>query len=38
MGIVFTYGLNAQKARIKLLVALENTTSHEAIQNMFMHD
>ncbi|HDR7783570.1 MULTISPECIES: asparaginase [Bacillus] len=38
MGIVFTYGLNAQKARIKLLVALENTNSHETIQNMFMHN
>ena len=38
MGIVFTYGLNAQKARIKLLVALENTNSHESIQNMFMHE
>ncbi|MGR4031825.1 asparaginase, partial [Bacillus sp. ZZQ-131] len=36
--IVFTYGLNAQKARIKLLVALENTNSHESIQNMFMHE
>ncbi|EOW9526666.1 asparaginase [Bacillus cytotoxicus] len=38
MGVVFTYGLNAQKARIKLLVALECAHSHEKIQKMFMHD
>ncbi len=38
MGIVFTYGLNAQKARIKLLVALECAHSQDKIQQMFMHD
>ncbi|MFI8705564.1 asparaginase [Bacillus sp. NPDC077411] len=37
MGIIFTYGLNAQKARIKLLVALEGTKEQTEIQAMFRH-
>jgi L-asparaginase len=35
MGIIFSNGLNGQKARIKLLVALEVTDSREKIQDMF---
>ncbi|MGG2092908.1 asparaginase [Bacillus sp. S13(2024)] len=37
MGIIFTYGLNAQKARIKLLVGLEVTNEQAKIQAMFRH-
>ncbi|MBA9027228.1 L-asparaginase [Peribacillus huizhouensis] len=35
MGIIFSNGLNGQKARIKLLIALHNTESHIEIQRMF---
>ncbi|OZM57252.1 L-asparaginase [Lottiidibacillus patelloidae] len=35
MGMIFSNGLNGQKARIKLLVALETTESREKIQQMF---
>ncbi|PHA03626.1 L-asparaginase [Bacillus pseudomycoides] len=37
MGVIFTYGLNAQKARIKLLVGLEVTKEQAEIQAMFKH-
>jgi len=37
MGVIFTYGLNAQKARIKLLVAQEVTKEQTEIQAMFKH-
>ncbi|MGG0187402.1 L-asparaginase [Bacillus sp. AFS018417] len=37
MGVIFTYGLNAQKARIKLLVGLEVTKEQIEIQAMFKH-
>ncbi len=35
LGAIFTNGLNGQKARLKLLVALEVTTSIPDIRNMF---
>jgi L-asparaginase len=36
MGVIFSNGLNGQKARIKLLVALEVTDNHKKIQDMFL--
>ena len=36
MGVIFSNGLNGQKARIKLLIALEITNDHKIIQNMFL--
>jgi L-asparaginase len=36
MGVIFSNGLNGQKARIKLLVALEITNNHEKLQDMFL--
>lgn len=38
MGVIFTYGLSGQKARIKLLVALESAQCNEDIQNIFLHE
>lgn len=35
MGVIFSNGLNGQKARIKLLVALENATEVEQIKSYF---
>jgi L-asparaginase len=35
LGVIFTNGLNGQKARIKLMVALENTTNIEDLQSIF---
>lgn len=35
MGLIFTNGLNGQKARIKLLVALEQTKQIELIRSLF---
>jgi L-asparaginase len=36
MGVIFSNGLNGQKARIKLLVALEITNDPQKLQEMFM--
>lgn len=36
LGMIFSNGLNGQKARLKLLVALENTTDHNELQEMFL--
>jgi len=36
LGVIFSNGLNGQKARIKLLVALETTFSHDKLQELFM--
>src|SRR5690606_9599245 len=33
MGVIFSNGLNGQKARIKLLLALETTKKHEDLIN-----
>jgi L-asparaginase len=35
LGVIFSNGLNGQKARIKLLIGLENTNEFETISNMF---
>lgn len=35
MGIIFTNGLNGQKARLKLMVALELTSDFEQLQEIF---
>ncbi|MFT4413122.1 asparaginase [Fredinandcohnia humi] len=36
LGVIFSNGLNGQKARIKLLVALEKTNNHQELQEMFL--
>jgi L-asparaginase len=36
IGVVFSNGLNGQKARIKLLVALEMTNDRDQLQEMFI--
>jgi len=36
LGVIFSNGLNGQKARIKLLVALETTFSHDKLQELFV--
>ncbi|MCH1624772.1 asparaginase [Ferdinandcohnia quinoae] len=36
LGVIFSNGLNGQKARIKLLVALEITNNHQQLQEMFL--
>lgn len=36
LGVIFSNGLNGQKARIKLLVALEKTENMDEIEEMFM--
>jgi L-asparaginase len=38
MGVIFSNGLNGQKARIKLLVALEMTNDYEKLQEMFIDE
>jgi L-asparaginase len=35
LGVIFSNGLNGQKARIKLLVALEKTSDLTEIEEMF---
>ncbi|WP_096434843.1 asparaginase [Alteribacter populi] len=35
MGMIFTNGLNGQKARLKLMVALEKTSDRERLQEIF---
>ncbi|BAB05343.1 asparaginase [Halalkalibacterium halodurans] len=35
LGVIFTNGLNGQKARLKLLVALELTTDRKKLQEIF---
>ncbi|RNA69118.1 asparaginase [Alteribacter keqinensis] len=35
MGMIFTNGLNGQKARLKLMVALEKTSDKERLQEIF---
>ncbi|PYZ98447.1 L-asparaginase [Alteribacter lacisalsi] len=37
MGMIFTNGLNGQKARLKLMVALEKTSDRERLQEIFNH-
>ena len=37
MGVIFSNGLNGPKARIKLLVALQVTTNHDELQQLFNH-
>ncbi|ADC51105.1 L-asparaginase [Alkalihalophilus pseudofirmus OF4] len=36
LGVIFTNGLNGQKARLKLMVALELTTDNEQLQQIFL--
>ncbi|RSD26475.1 asparaginase [Mesobacillus subterraneus] len=36
LGVIFSNGLNGQKARIKLLVALANTNRMDELEEMFM--
>jgi len=36
MGVILTNGLNGQKARIKLMVALEHSTDKQTLQKIFM--
>ncbi|MCD8500550.1 MAG: asparaginase [Bacillaceae bacterium] len=37
IGVIFSNGLNGQKARLKLMVALEVTNAHEKLQELFLH-
>jgi L-asparaginase len=37
MGVIFSNGLNGPKARIKLLAALQVTTNHDELQQLFNH-
>lgn len=36
LGVIFTNGLNGQKARLKLMVVLEQTTDRTALQELFL--
>ncbi|MFE8695631.1 asparaginase [Cytobacillus sp. FJAT-53684] len=36
LGVIFSNGLNGQKARIKLLIGLESTNEMKAIEEMFL--
>ncbi|PLT34852.1 asparaginase [Bacillus sp. V5-8f] len=36
MGVIFSNGLNGQKARLKLLIALHHTAEREKIQEIFL--
>jgi L-asparaginase len=36
LGVIFSNGLNGQKARLKLMTALEVTKEHDKIQQMFL--
>lgn len=37
LGVIFTNGLNGQKARLKLMVALEITNNHGELQELFLN-
>ncbi|TYR82566.1 asparaginase [Priestia megaterium] len=37
LGVIFSNGLNGQKARIKLLAALQSSSSYEELQQIFNH-
>lgn len=37
LGVIFTNGLNGQKARLKLMVALELTNNHDDLQELFLN-
>jgi L-asparaginase len=37
LGVVFSNGLNGQKARLKLMIALEHTNSTEKLQQLFLN-
>ncbi|MCM3730520.1 asparaginase [Fictibacillus nanhaiensis] len=36
LGVIFSNGLNGQKARLKLMIALENKNSSEKLQQLFL--
>lgn len=36
LGVIFSNGLNGQKARLKLMIALEHTNSPEKLQQLFL--
>jgi L-asparaginase len=36
LGVIFSNGLNGQKARLKLMIALETTCSFEELQQLFL--
>ncbi|MDV2683434.1 asparaginase [Alkalihalophilus lindianensis] len=36
LGVIFTNGLNGQKARLKLMVALEKTNDNDQLQTLFL--
>lgn len=36
LGVIFTNGLSGQKARLKLMVALETTTDMTELQELFL--
>ncbi|GIO28474.1 asparaginase [Ornithinibacillus bavariensis] len=38
LGIIFSNGLTGPKARLKLLISLENTTDHHVIQEIFENE
>lgn len=38
MGVIFTNGLTGPKARLKLLIALENTSDIQVIRDIFEKD
>ncbi|MDQ0232935.1 asparaginase [Metabacillus malikii] len=35
LGVIFSNGINGQKARLKLMIALENTSSHIELESIF---
>jgi L-asparaginase len=37
LGVIFSNGLNGQKARLKLLIALSYTTDMKEVENIFQH-
>lgn len=37
LGVIFTNGLNGQKARLKLMVALQITNDHDELQEIFLN-
>lgn len=36
LGVIFSNGLNGQKARLKLMIALENTSEYAKLQQLFL--
>lgn len=36
LGVIFSNGLNGQKARLKLMIALENTSESAKLQQLFL--